>query len=484
MIASMLVVPCLSSTEIEVESDDYWTTADDIKKATIINLLRVMGETRALNVDVPIVFNRDSELFQSYLEQRRTPRKVDYGLPDTLFYEDIKDIKPIIKEKKKDHHQKASKGHHQEPSKGHSETSEETSTSHLEGTFVHPKPAVEESKFEFFPAVNKPTYEYERPETTTRPKATTIKPVKGYQVYETTTRPYSTTTSYFPSTTVTTTPTTPYHTPTTTPRPIKVFTTTPRTYGVLVSTTRPHTTQKTYMKLVNEQPYTTNQPFYPQTTTVSTTNHVTSSYGGRGTLTFLESPNPSPVKTFSAYQGQLQPVEPSPTPEKPKFYYKPIVEPVYNPSGQTRPVTVNHLPVIKYNPAPPPPPPPPPPPSYIKVVNHGYKNSQVEYTTPHPLIYGFKPVVKSQVKYKTPVLQGHQVKHTTTNVLNGYSSKPVDYLKGNFRINYQSGPPAHPAHPAPPVQLGNRQPRPIHHHKFHNTKPIRFPPGRLFRSVF
>ena len=52
---------------------------DDLKKATLLNLLRVMGETRMLEHEVPIVFNRESELFQSYLEQReRSPRKVDY----------------------------------------------------------------------------------------------------------------------------------------------------------------------------------------------------------------------------------------------------------------------------------------------------------------------------------------------------------------------------------------------------------------------
>ena len=220
------------------------------------------------------------------------------------------------------------------------------------------------------------------------------------------------------------------------------------------------------MKLVNEQPYTTSPPFYPRTTTEATTHPVTSSYGGRGSLTFLERPA-SPVKTFSAYQGQLQPVKPKVVTDKPEFYYKPVVEPVYQP----KPAVVT----IKYNPIPSPPPqfysplppssqqpshqpppqpshqhPPPPAPSnqqsylthHIKV----YKNSQVEYTTPHPLIYGFKPVVSTR-RYKTPVLQRHQVKH-----LSGH-------VPGSFRITYQ-------------------QTRPITYH--HNSKPIRFPPGRRY----
>ena len=64
-------------------------------------LHRVMGETRMLEHEVPIVFNRESDLFRSYLEQRRTPRKVDFAnapaadaaVPDTLFREDTGVIK-------------------------------------------------------------------------------------------------------------------------------------------------------------------------------------------------------------------------------------------------------------------------------------------------------------------------------------------------------------------------------------------------------
>lgn len=489
-------MPCVSTTDTDTEAiDDFWTTGDDIKKATIINLLRVMGETRALNVDVPIVFNRDSELFQSYLEQRRTPRKVDYSVPDTLFREDIGDIKP--------------------PSKGerHHFTSTlkpETST-HLQGLFVQPHGGgghVEDSyqgpTFEYFPAIDS----YETP-----PKSTTSSPnreVNGYQVLEAkptlTTYLASTTTvatvkPSFVSTTTTTRPTTTTTTSAsyTTARPYVSTATYNQPY--ISTTSKPHTTQKTYMNLVNEQPYTTLKPYYPKTTTVRTTLPVTSSYGGRGSVTFLENTytvpikaayaNPAPpVKTFSAYQGHLQQpkkVEPSPTPQATKYYYKPLVEPVYKPQGSPAdtaiktysPVPTPNTVVIKgvfhsapsAAPALPAAPQPYAPPTRPPFPPPGSRNPQVEYTTPHPLIYGFKPVVATQVKYFRPPPPPPSItKHPTTAVLNQFSSKPADYLRGNFRQTYQAGSP--PRKTPPP-------PRPSHH-----SKPVRFPPGRLFRAVF
>merc|ERR1712117_818715 len=96
-----VLCPASSQADEEFAGGGGGGDLDDLKKATLLNLLRVMGETRMLEQDVPIVFNRKSQLFQSYLVQRtRSPRRVEYSpnnLPDTLYREDTKSIHPEAK---------------------------------------------------------------------------------------------------------------------------------------------------------------------------------------------------------------------------------------------------------------------------------------------------------------------------------------------------------------------------------------------------
>ena len=61
----------------------------EIKKATLVNLLKSMAAKRAEQRQTPIVLNRDSELFQSYLEQRRSPRAGEYPFLGPLFRDEI-----------------------------------------------------------------------------------------------------------------------------------------------------------------------------------------------------------------------------------------------------------------------------------------------------------------------------------------------------------------------------------------------------------
>ena len=63
--------------------------SSQVKKATIVSLLKSMAAERAHKKKSPIVLNRNSEVFQSYLEQRRPSRSGDYAFLDTLFREEV-----------------------------------------------------------------------------------------------------------------------------------------------------------------------------------------------------------------------------------------------------------------------------------------------------------------------------------------------------------------------------------------------------------
>ena len=63
--------------------------SSQVKKATIVSLLKSMAAERAHKKKSPIVLNRNSEVFQSYLEQRRPSRSGDYPFLDTLFREEV-----------------------------------------------------------------------------------------------------------------------------------------------------------------------------------------------------------------------------------------------------------------------------------------------------------------------------------------------------------------------------------------------------------
>ena len=63
--------------------------SSQVKKATIVSLLKSMAAERAHKKKSPIVLNRNSEVFQSYLEQRRPSRSGDYSFLDTLFREEV-----------------------------------------------------------------------------------------------------------------------------------------------------------------------------------------------------------------------------------------------------------------------------------------------------------------------------------------------------------------------------------------------------------
>jgi hypothetical protein len=66
-----------------------FTSSMEIKKATLVNLLKSMAAKRAQQRQTPIVLNRDSELSQSYLEQRRSPRAGEYPFLGPLFRAEV-----------------------------------------------------------------------------------------------------------------------------------------------------------------------------------------------------------------------------------------------------------------------------------------------------------------------------------------------------------------------------------------------------------
>ena len=193
------------------------------------------------------------------------------------------------------------------------------------------------------------------------------------------------------------------------------------------------------------------------TTTEATTTHTTNH-----------------VKTFQAYSGSLQTPKNKPKkaepagaeiPQPSPYYYKPLVQPVYQPAVTQHVEEVEHLP---------PPPPPPPPPVVVKHLPAATPYSpqqQLGFTTPHPLIYGFKPVQE----YPTPPPAGY--KHHRPAVA---AARPHP-------------PPRRPQHPSTrghsgffgdlrTVYSSNRPKKlPVAH-----TKPIRFPLAArsFFRSVF
>ena len=83
-----------------------------------------------------------------------------------------------------------------------------------------------------------------------------------------------------------------------------------------------------------------------------------------------------------AHPHQADP-SPSASSTSPNFYYKPLnLEPKeVRPHFHKPPIKVHH------HRLPPPPPPPPEP--------HHHQNPYVELTTPHPLVFGFKPLKKA-----------------------------------------------------------------------------------------
>ena len=92
-------------------------------------------------------------------------------------------------------------------------------------------------------------------------------------------------------------------------------------------------------KLVNRQHYSTTTPTTTTTTTEATTTHSTNH-----------------VKTYQAYSGSLQTPknsrpaaavqqQPAATAAQPgPYYYKPLVQPVYQPAAVSQQVEHNHLP--------------------------------------------------------------------------------------------------------------------------------------------
>lgn len=65
------------------------STSREVKKATIVSLLKSMAAKRGEEKQMPIYLNRNSELFQSYLEQRRTPRSGEYPFLGPLFRDEV-----------------------------------------------------------------------------------------------------------------------------------------------------------------------------------------------------------------------------------------------------------------------------------------------------------------------------------------------------------------------------------------------------------
>ena len=71
------------------ELDGSASSSQEVKKATIVSLLKSMAAKRAQQKQRPIVLNRNSELFQSYMEQRRPSRSGEYPFLEPLFRAEV-----------------------------------------------------------------------------------------------------------------------------------------------------------------------------------------------------------------------------------------------------------------------------------------------------------------------------------------------------------------------------------------------------------
>lgn len=254
----------------------------------------------------------------------------------------------------------------------------------------------------------------------------------------------------------------------------------------------PSTTPKTLMNLVNDQPYTTSEAadvlLYSTSTTTTTTQAPSSGQH---------------VKTYQAYSGSLQtPTKHAPPVHAPgEFYYKPLVEPVYQPAeGNSLHSSSDSLSGDSLGSGSTRLPPPPAPPAIV--VKHLPPATQQTYspngqhqglTTPHPLIYGFKPVQKDS--YPPPPPPPPHIKHRPPRpVITHHANrqppkrppKQLSALRppltnsffppsnsGELRTIYSSN--SRP-HPHPPLKK-----LPVAH-----TKPIRFPLAArsFFKAVF
>ena len=530
----------------------------EIKKATLVTLLKSMAASRAHRQRDLNIFDRDSDLFQSYLEQRRTPRGSEYPFLGPIFRAEVSITTPSphkfdggaspykpstpspqidnsleTESKNKNNAIKAipsshdgSEQHNEKPVEGENSKKKITpltgnQVQHLNANdqYLGPEENANLDIQNIDIHIDDVPY---TPSTSQSPVQTESNEGKGFpsfvnQFYKdrykpTYHKPIFSSYTAIPTKTYTTTPRALYST---TRRPTIVTTT-------ILTTSKP--TQKYYMNLVTDQPYQptgvpAKKPSYKDATagTSSLNGGVQyspsySTYHGpnlRGeklpslsgsshqlhhnqnyqnpTVVYehpdtnahkpstvnkeIQSPASSSYSSFnkpalSNFPSSLSNIKYEPFGEEPKFYYKPKIpdsQPKEIVHYNTSPQLSHHSPSFSK-----------PsfssnfdePPSHGVSSSSNYhpslpSHSQVENTTPHPLIYGFKPVSFQKT-------QPH--------------SRPSPNLS---QSHYHSLPPPSFASPAPvrttfPVSgetfhknLNNHH-RPYHHHTTVG-KPIRFP---------
>ena len=490
-----------------------------IKKANIVSLLKLMGAKRGEQKPIPIVLNRDSELFQSYLEQRRNPRSGEYPFQGAIFRNELSITTPSP-DKFEGGAVKYKPSTPSPPRVDPSNQVDELTNANTYGykiindinqdislpNFGATKPKAtqalrlesgspqgdvkdavslknnEREKSNSFPSFQNQFYKYNKGQTSPSPSAlfeiidqeTQPSPLEfnkfpkkeqtkegsfvEYSKYNNANNP--------PSTTVST-----------------IFTADQANY---ITTRRPSTiktTQKYYMNLVTEQPYrppklhivqklknplhqvsSYKEPvvYYKDLPKQTSTTHPISSEfissDDEQTLEYV------PIDEPGYY---YKPAASSPAPQNQNFYYKAVSQESHNienngfkghrfkfedyePSFSNSNFASSYSNDVSHRPATP----------------HSASGSEVEYTTPHPLIYGFVPV-----------------KH--------HPESSISYLSSNNKSpNYFSTPSTSSAqrynewrHSKPNPSSNAVKVNPYKGHTTAITKPIRFPYDRRHHYV-
>ena len=489
-----------------------------IKKANIVSLLKLMGAKRGEQKPIPIVLNRDSELFQSYLEQRRNPRSGEYPFQGAIFRNELSITTPspakfeggAVKYKPStpspptvdQSHQvdeltnpntygyKIINDINQDISLPNLGATKSKTTQDLRSESSLPqgdgKDAVsfknkEKKKGNSFPSFQNQFYKYNKGQTP--PPASAL-----FEIIDQETQPSPLQFNKSPKKEQTTGSFVEYskynianNPPTTTSSTI--FT---ADKGSYLTTRRPSTiktTQKYYMNLVTEQPY--RPPKLHTVQKLKNPQHQVSSY--KEPVVYYKdlpkqtSTTPPISSEFISNHGEqkvkyvpidepgyyYKPAASSPDPQDQNFYYKPVPQEShdienngfkghgfkfeeYEPSFSNSDFASSYNNDVSHRP----------------VTSHSASVSEVEYTTPHPLIYGFVPV-----------------KH--------HPESSISHLSSNNKSpNYFSTPSTSSAqrynqwrHSKPNFSSNAVKVNPYKGHTTAITKPIRFPYDRRHHYV-